>query len=234
MDEGLRIVETAVRGLKEVQNQNSNLPSGSDRSVLLAWRDLGGIFYKGCTRITFTVNHRPMRLNTEYTPEGFEQVQRRIIGPETNLRTIEGRLLMADFREHGLRCRIRPPVGDAVICVFTEDQKEQVLENILHYVRIVGEAEEDPASGKISAITIHDIQSLAKDQEEDAGFYDIQAHSHDFWHSPSLEDLAEQQGVKPVTDLSALIGTWPGDVDDDFEKLIEALRHRNRAGEREQ
>lgn len=47
----------------------------------------------------------------------------------------------------------------------------------------------------------------------------------DFWHSPTLEELAEAQGVTPIADFRILFGTWPGEPDDGFEALIDELRH---------
>jgi hypothetical protein len=39
-----------------------------------------------------------------------------------------------------------------------------------------------------------------------------------------LDDLARQQGVKPVQDVRSL-GRWPGKIDDGFEEFVEELRH---------
>jgi len=47
----------------------------------------------------------------------------------------------------------------------------------------------------------------------------------DFWQSPTLEELAEAQGVTPIADFRILFGTWPGEPDDGFEALIDELRH---------
>ena len=46
----------------------------------------------------------------------------------------------------------------------------------------------------------------------------------DFWQAMSFEELAAAQGVAPLTDIDALIGTWPGDVNDRFEKSVRKLR----------
>ena len=54
--------------------------------------------------------------------------------------------------------------------------------------------------------------------------------SQNFWESPSLEELAKAQGVKPMKDASEIIGTWPGEVDDGFEEWIDELRHPGRKG----
>ena len=46
-----------------------------------------------------------------------------------------------------------------------------------------------------------------------------------FWDSPTLEELAKTQNVTLLEEVPALLGTWPGDVDDGFEAEIDALRH---------
>ena len=47
----------------------------------------------------------------------------------------------------------------------------------------------------------------------------------DFWESPTLEELARSQGVRPMADVRAVFGTWPGEADDGFEAAIDQLRH---------
>ena len=47
---------------------------------------------------------------------------------------------------------------------------------------------------------------------------------HDFWMSPTLDELAKAQNVGPL-DTTALRGTWPGEDDDGFEEAIDELRH---------
>jgi hypothetical protein len=42
-----------------------------------------------------------------------------------------------------------------------------------------------------------------------------------FWHSPSLEDLARAQGVKPINNLEEIMGGWPEEeIDDGFEEAV--------------
>jgi len=55
--------------------------------------------------------------------------------------------------------------------------------------------------------------------------------SFDFWKSWTLEELAEVQGVGPVTDPKALLGGWPGDVDDGFEEEIARIRKSGMIGD---
>ena len=231
MDRGMEILEKAIVGLAAVQEADEALPPGYDAGVLMAWRDAGMVFSQGIGRIEFTLNHPDRPVVAAFTPNGFVRIQQRIQGPQTNIRTIEGRLLMADFKEHGTRCRVHPAVGDPVLCLFDEEQNEEVLEDILHYVRIVGEAKEDPVTGKITSIKIHDIERL-EDRENEAT--DLLPKgtpiSRDFWQSPSLEELAFSQGVQSMADVRALFGTWPDTQDDGFEAAIDELRHQSLAG----
>lgn len=226
MDLGIDIFEKALSGLSAVQEADDSLPAGYDAGVLMAWRDAGTLFSQGITRIEFTLNHRETPLTTNMTPAGFARIQERIKGPQTNIRAIEGRLLMADFKEHGTRCRIHPSAGDPVLCLFDEETKDEVLENILHYVRILGEAKEDPVTGKIASIKIHNIERLEGREGEAADLLPQGTPiSRDFWESPSLDELAQAQNVAPVMDIRALFGTWPGEMDDGFEAAIDELRH---------
>jgi len=235
MDRGMEILEKAIVGLAAVQEADEALPPGYDTGVLMAWRDAGIVFSQGIGRIEFTLSYPDRPVVAAFTPNGFVRIQQRIQGPQTNIRTIEGRLLMADFKEHGTRCRVHPAVGDPVLCLFDEEQSEEVLEDILHYVGVVGEAKEEPVTGKITSIKIHDIERL-EDRESEAT--DLLPKgtpiSSDFWQSPSLEELAFSQGVQSMADVRALFGTWPDTQDDGFEAAIDELRHQSLAGGRPQ
>lgn len=139
---------------------------------------------------------------------------------------------MADFKVHGTRCRVHPSVGDPVLCLFDEEQKDEVLEDILHYVRVVGEAKEDPVTGKISSIKIHDIERLEEYEGEATELLPQGTPlSLSFWDSPTLDELLQAQDVKPVTDVNTLLGGWPGDSDDGFEEEILRIRHSGVVGD---
>ncbi len=44
--------------------------------------------------------------------------------------------------------------------------------------------------------------------------------------SPTLGELARAQNVQPITNVSDLFGTWPGEEDDGFEEDIDELRNQ--------
>jgi hypothetical protein len=232
LDFGQLIIEKCLAGLEAVQSEDAGMPAAFDSGVILALRDLGLVFEQGVSEIRFTLNRPAQPLVARYTETGYKRVQERIQGPQLNIRTIEGRLLMADFKEHGTRCRIHPSVGDSVMCFFIEDQKEEVYENILHFVRVSGEARQDPATGKITSIQLHDIRRLEnREQERQDLLPQGTPLPTEFWQAPSLDTLAEIQGTQPVHDVSTLFGTWPGELDDGFEALIRDLRQHDIAGE---
>ena len=228
MDFGLEVLEKALEGLDVVQSENPGnvLPHGCDRGVLMAWRGVGTLLDQGISKIEFNLNHREKPAQTVFTQLGLERIQRRIRPPQTNVRKIEGRLLMADFKEHGTRCRVHPSVGQPVLCLFDEEQKDEILENILQYVCVVGEATEDPVSKNVTSIKIHDIERL-QDRLDEATDLLPQGTpvTWGFWESRTLEELAELQKVGPIKDVRELFGTWPDEADDGFEEAIDQLRH---------
>ncbi len=227
MDFGWEILECALHGLEIIQTSDeaSALPNGYDSGVLMAWRDAGKVFGQGINRILFTLTSHGPVCQISFTPDGVAQIRERIRGPQQNVRIIEGRLLMADFKGQGTRCHVHPSVGDPVLCLFGEEQKDAVLDNILRYVRISGEATEDSASGKIASVNIQDIEPMEEKSNEaidllPKGTSILQS----FWESPTLQELADEQGVQPIADVRALFGTWPGDENDGFEAEIDDLR----------
>ncbi len=149
--------------------------------------------------------------------------------PDRNMRTIEGRLLMADFNEQGARFRVHPSIGNPVFCQFDDAQKEQVLASILGFVRITGDATIDPATGAISSIKIREIETLNQEVEDGVDMSPRgSAVEQSYWENLALEELIQRDNVKPLERVEDLFGTWPGDEDDGFEEAIANHRgHRN-------
>ena len=141
-----------------------------------------------------------------------------------SVRTIEGWLLMADFKKNGTRCRVHPPTGESILCRFDEVHKDEVLKNILQYVRVVGETTEIATSEKIEGIWIRGIECIEECQEDLDRLPPGTPISQSFWESPTLQELAYSQNVRPMTNVRSLFGTWPGTTDDGFEEAINELR----------
>ena len=49
----------------------------------------------------------------------------------------------------------------------------------------------------------------------------------DFRQAMSFEELAAAQGVGLLINIDALVGAWPGDVNDGFEEVVRIFRQAN-------
>jgi hypothetical protein len=227
VDLGVEAVEKLLEGIESIQTNGEALPAGYDVGVLHTLRDMGRVLGDGIDQIEVRARTPRLRRTFCFTPEVHLRVVERIKAPVRNQRTIEGRLLMADFsHEHEAeRCRIHPPVGNAVFCQFDESLEETVYEYLRSYVRVTGETREDPVTGRISSITIRDIEPVSMEGET---FEPVSADA--FWEERSLEQLAGEQGVQPVRRLEDVWGSgsglWPDDQD--FQAFLAATKGAER------
>ncbi len=102
--------------------------------------------------------------------------------------------------------------------------KEAELKGSLLLILTQGEvrilAKEQTGSGKILE------KFFGKISDKTVRNYETVSLS-DFRNSPTIEELAEAQGVKPLQNISDLFGTWPGEEDDGFEEEIRRLRQQD-------
>jgi hypothetical protein len=230
VDLGNQIYTRWLEGLAQVSGKTEELPPGYDVGVLLKMRDVGSLFSRGITQIEFSLNHRKAPAQFKYTEEAVEQIRKRIAKPESMTYSIDGRLVMVDFKETGPLFRIHPAVGEPVKCRFAESFREEVYENILKYVRVKGTAERD-MQGRIAAITIADIEPLASEGNEhlDAIARPMPSGT-EFWQHHTVDELAAAQGVKVVSNVADLLGGWPGETNDGFEEWISEMREAELIG----
>ena len=213
-----------VQGIEAIDSQpRPYMPKGYDKGVLLALREGGKLLDHGIGRITFDLRTPKGHWTPVYTPDTHSRLVAQIQEPVENKRTVEGRLLMGDFRETGFRCRLHPPVGSPISCTFSEEQREAVLAALTRYVRLVGKARE--TDGTIQTLRIEDVEIL--DQPEDT---EAAEQAYYFDSSQTLEDLAEQQGVVVSAAFDNLLGDfWPEDEDiDEFTATVRTWRHEER------
>ncbi|MCL5960737.1 MAG: hypothetical protein M1358_15790 [Chloroflexi bacterium] len=217
-DLGEKALTHLVQGIAAIGGADPALPKGYDKGVLLALREAGTLFDHGIEKISFDLRLSSGKWLTSYTHAIHSRVVARIQQPVENRRIIEGRLLMGDFKETNLRCRIDPAVGRSISCKFDEAQKEAVLAALTHYVRLTGESVEN--DGDIQVLRIQDIEMLDRELEtgmegETALFsFDLQSN---------LQELALQQGVSPVTNFEDLLGDfWP--AEESADEFIATVR----------
>ncbi len=223
-----KILEKALNGLHEVQTDKVvNQPlSDYGTKVLEALSDTGNLFNKGIDKIGFTLNQKEKPIECVLTDRCIVRIKKLLEKPGTSVQTVEGRLLMADFKDQGTRCRIHPSIGDPIPCTFIEEQKDEVYAGILKFVRITGEATLGHTPGQIYSIKIDRIEQLEnQDSNLNDLFSDSVPVSRTFWQSPTLDELIHKQNAEPIADVRTLYGTWPGEDDDGFEEAVNELRH---------
>ena len=220
MDLGISAVEHFLEGVELIAHDGKGLPTGYDVGVLHSLRDIGGLLDNGIETIEIESRTQRLSRRAAVTPVVRERIVRLIRSPVSNQRTLEGRLLMADFKRAGERCRLHPPIGDPVPCRFDESLAERVYEYLRSYVRITGEAQEDPLTGKLFSVNICDIELVRMEGE---AFDAMDAEK--FWQDRTLEELAGEQSVQPIRRLEDVFGKgadlWG--TDDDFQAFLVAI-----------
>jgi hypothetical protein len=99
-----------------------------------------------------------------------------------------------------------------------------VYDNLRAFVRVTGEAEEDPEMKRIKRLKIVDIEPLEVETEAQP------ISPGEFWRSPTLEELATEQGIKVPQAFDSLVGAaadlWEDDRDTEaFVAEIYERRH---------
>jgi hypothetical protein len=214
-DIGEKALICLVKGIEDIDTLETGLPEGYDKGVLLSIREGGKLFQHGIEKISFDLKTRGRHLRPSLTPKKHDRIVSLIQGPIENRRTVEGRLLMGDFKETGYRCRIHPAVGKPIVCEFDEEQKDIIRSALTKYVRAMGETKE--SDGEIRSLKIEDIETI--DFKEIAEEKQIEG----FFEETNIDILAQKQGVKAITDFNKLLGDfWP--EDEDIDKFVKTMR----------
>lgn len=226
MDLGEAALEKLVSGLDTLVRDGEVLPPGYDVGVLAAWREAGRLFDHGLEAVDLHLRTSRGYFDVVYDSQVHARVAARIKGPVQSLRTIEGRLMMADFKELGRRCRVHPPVGPPVEIEFEESLADAVYDNLRSSVRVTGEAEEDPHTGRIRLLRLRDIEPLALETG-------VESFSpEDFWQEPTIEQLAAEQSLRVPQAVDNMVGAaadlW--ESDEEFLQFVACIYERRREG----
>jgi hypothetical protein len=208
-------VASAVRQI--ATNKIPKNGNGYDPGVLASLGFMGEVFdRKTISTIEWNVprhnGNRPVR--AVFNRHVRERVVQRIKSPTHKNLTVEGRLEMADFKEADQKCRIHPPLGQPILCSFDKSNEAEVYEMLRKPVRITGKARINPNTGKTEEIQIQTIGLMEE----------LLVGGKNFFAGRSIEELAEAQGVKPLSDPKQLVGGWPAedDLDDFLEEIYTA------------
>ncbi len=126
----------------------------------------------------------------------------------------------------GLTGCLWEPDGTKWTCRFKQEHLEQLSEAWMRRVEIVGTA--NVAAERERVLDVESLVLL-----EDGPSASGEAEAAPFWDSLSLEELAEQQNVKPVSDLDEISKLWPMDDDPDemLRYIMSERQERRRAAQ---
>jgi hypothetical protein len=218
-DFGEETYKALLEGVELAGGNGNVLPAGFDQGVLMKLRDIGKLFNKGVCRMEFTLNHRARPVIASFDLQKCDRIRQRIAQPEAQRQSIEGRLLMADFKETGRQLRIHPSAGAAIICKFPEGLSAEVEECVRQFVRVSGKMEYHP-TGEPRLMNIADIEQI--DTPATAPLNETgTSWSYDYWENLSAAEYARRQGVQPVSDFSALCGAGAAEDWEGFDAALE-------------
>jgi hypothetical protein len=199
LNASLDVLEAGVSSL--LRNPNV-LPPNFTPQIINGLRDLtGGIGSSNVTRIEFW-GPRGIRFTIDESLQA--AVRQAQFETVHQMATVVGRLHMGDFSPAGLRCRIDTYAG-SVVCDFASDLRDTVLDAMDQIVMAEGKAELDPNGTSVRILHLSRLEVL---------------HSA---RPRSLDTLARQQQVGPLSSLAELGGTAIDDFED-FLTVIQSAR----------
>jgi len=222
---GEESVKSFVVGMERIASDHvsaTNLPAGFDRGVLQTCQSLAKVLDHGIEQIRFDALNGGAASSCTFNASLRNRVQELLGQPATVSETARtGRL--EELNGHGaLSGRLWEADGTKWLCHFKNDHLEQLPDAWMRTVRIVGRAIVE--EGKERLIEVESFTAIDDDIEASSA-----APFQGFWTSLSLEELAEQQGVSPASDLDEISNLWP--ADDDPDELLQHILSE-RAGRR--
>jgi hypothetical protein len=208
---GRDVVREVVTAVKNIGSRNPR-KTGFEAGLLDSLSEMGEVLNRDVTRIEWIVPGNGRRaVKAVFDRRVRERVMQRIKTPSTRTMTVEGVLEMADFKEQDHKCRIHPALGQPIACTFTPEQGQEIYEALRKPVSISGTATINPNSDKVESIAIKSIGVTEQ----------LLVGAREFHSGKSLQELANAQGVEPLTNPRVLVGGWP--EDDDVDEFVEDI-----------
>ena len=198
-------VGTSIQSLKKRKAEPM------DPGLLLSLYSLGGLVEnKGIQSIRWMTpqSNGTKPMSVPITKNVREKTAARLSRPQKLSVKVDGILDMADFKPEELKCRIDPPIGVAISCVFDPNLANEIYQLMRKPVRASGVATLKPYTDRIEQIHIDAIAPLPS----------LHLGEGNFFANPSIEELATMQKVNALKDISVLAGGIPDD--EDIDELI--------------
>jgi hypothetical protein len=191
-----------VTGLDAIRREDSTMPQYFTPTVVNGLVTLcGGISRQNITAIEFAGDNHTFFTADAELQRSLKKLQKATFTQEI---TIVGRLHMGDFDPLGLRCRIDTHRG-SIQCDFDDELKEVVIDLFDELVMATGVAELQ--SDGVSVRVLH-LDGLSPVQNA---------------NTKSLDELAQEQGVRPVDSIAELRGENVDDFDN-FMMIVRSAR----------
>lgn len=213
----IEAVSAVGAALKFVATKRSKAPL-PDIGVLDSLNSMGEVFDKGVKSLKWIVpaQNGNKRLEANFIPETRPKIQSRMqkVLPLADASisqgtTFEGLLELADGKVR----IINPAAGSPTLLSFGEDKADNVFEARHKPVKV----EVDAKTHKLKAIEITTPLEV---------FASEKVLVKDFFAGKTIDQLIEDQGVRPLEHLEALSGAIPDEDVDDFVAEIYRARER--------
>lgn len=202
-----------------IRSLGSRKPRTIDPGLLLSVYELSGVVeggrVSGIRWVAAQRNGHKRASSAPITKTVRERAASRLSHPQKAIVYVDGILDMADFKPKERKCRIDPPIGVSIMCVFEPERENEIYQLLRKPVRVKGEATLQPYTDRIECVHIDEISALPS----------LSLGEGNFFTRSSIAELAEIQNVKPLTDPSVLAGGIPNDQDvDEFLGEIYSTR----------
>ena len=221
---GEESLKTFLNGMNEIAKggaQPSRLPPGFDTGVLQTCDALGKVLDHGIETIRFdAANGEETAVTTFDTP--LREKVRELLGQPVDVSDTVRTGRLEELNGHGaLTGRLWEADGTKWMCYFKSEHLAQLSDAWMRNVKVVGKAVID--GSKERTFNVESLLLLEEEIVDSA----VPGAVAPFWKAMSLDELAEQQGVSPVSDLDEISALWP--VDDNPDDLLHHTLHERRA-----
>jgi len=208
---GEESLKALIHGMEVISSDSydpTRLPLGYDVGVLEAFEAVGKIFDHGIETVGFSNDRRTFSKEHEYTPMIRERVRSYLGRPaDVGHSTKVGRLEVLNGHG-GLRGTFWEANGTKWTCLFRIEHLDVLPDAWMHKVKITGRTIEEEGNKQLEVDSIFVI-------EDELGEEIGSGEGRSFWQPVSLEELAEEQGVAPVSSPEEVFALWPADDDPD-------------------
>ena len=195
---------------------NGDKKENLDPGVLRSIYGLGGALDGGVTSLRWIVPKAGAKrpVNSAITKKVRERAAERLSRPTFMAMHIDGILEMADFNRKDRKCRIDPAIGAPVVCSFGAELEDRVYSLMRTSVRATGIGKIPPYSDRVESLSVESIEPLSS----------LSLGEGNFFASPTINQLAEAQGIGSLIRAQALAGVIPDEELDDFVSTIYSAR----------